>query len=119
MPTPIPASTSSRLRPITIPKHVARLRAERHANADLTRPLRDRVRDDTVESERGQQQRQRRKSPGHRQEHARPRNRFGNHIVHHADGDGSVFLHRADDRADLVHRGQRIACRADDDVEAA
>ena len=53
----------------TMPRTDARVRAERHANADLARALRDRVREHAVQSDRGEQRRQQRERRGQRPDH--------------------------------------------------
>ena len=58
MPAATPAAASRTPCPSTMPTHVARRRAERHADADLVRALRHEVRHHAVDADRRQQQRQ-------------------------------------------------------------
>ena len=51
----IPADRQQHRLPDDHPQHVASLSAERHADADFLRPLRDRIADDAVNADRGEQ----------------------------------------------------------------
>ena len=57
-----PCAASASARPTTIPTTSLRLRAERHANANLPRALTDQVRQHAVDPDRGEQQRQHRET---------------------------------------------------------
>ncbi len=91
-------------------QHVRLLRAERHPDADLLRPLRDTVRDHAVDPDRRQQERRTRE---HRQEqHRQPP--FGDRVRHH-------FIHRPDvgDRQLRVERPHQPDDRRDDPAGVA
>jgi len=63
-------------------ENIAWIRAQRHADAQLRRPLRDRVCDDTVDADHCQNQRGRRKQPEHNQRQARLGAGRADHLIH-------------------------------------
>ena len=101
-PMTIPATARTSACLTTMRSTSRALRAERHPDADLLRPLGDAVRDDAVDSHRRQQQR--RRGEDRQQQHRQPAlgDRVRDHLVHRLDvGDdklGIELANEADDR---------------------
>ena len=92
--------------------HVRRLRADRHAHADLVRALRDRIGDDAVDADGCQRERQ--AAEQREEQHVEPpiRCRIRQHLIHRRDvGDAELRVHRVDRRARVARRRTRIVRR--------
>ena len=102
-------------------------RAERHADADLLRPLSHGVRHDAVDANRGERERDKREHAHQHRNRARPRDRAADDVVERADLDGSFRLPRVHDprhagasskrilrlsgRRSSGHEGRTLGCR--------
>ena len=76
--------------------------SQRHPNADLGRALRDRVRENSIEPDCGQGQRQRREHPQQERRELAARGRFVQNARHRTDLEGWNVRVEAADR--LTHR---------------
>ena len=104
-PMPSPIATSRRPRRGHRRYHAARRRANGHADADLARPLRDRVRDDAVDAQHRQQQ------PGDAEDCGDDRRQA---LRKEGDGNEVVVGHRAHERHCRIERTQLIAYHGSD-----
>ena len=92
------------------PRHLGALRAERHADADLARALRHRVRDHAVDPGDAEQQRHRAGDRQHHQRERRPRHRLARTTSCSVRtlGERQVRIHRPHRAADLVDERRSI-----------
>ena len=91
------------------------LRAERHANADLARALRDGVRDDAVDADDSEQQGHASGDAEHHQREGGARHGFGVELAEGGDiGQGHIGIDGPDRSLHLVHEDLRAGARAAD-----
>jgi hypothetical protein len=82
------------------PHYIAALRAQGHADADLSCPLRYRVGNHAVDSDACQDERQPAEQPEQNERDAPRGNRGGDHLLHRCDAKyGLLFVDRCDDTA--------------------
>ena len=99
---------------------IVRSGAQRHANADLVRPLRYRVRNHAIDPHGGQHQRKRRENP--EQEHGEPasRKRRRDNLAHTPDVVDWLFVAGLGNSAPQFRRdGSRIGGAPDDEIASA
>src|SRR5262249_7311358 len=96
------------------PQHMAGLRSQRHANADLLRTLRDRVGHHAVDADGRQRQRQR-GEPGEQEHHETPPgDGFREQVLHRRDvKDSLVTIYAADLVSNCTERLGRVTSSAD------
>ena len=100
------------------PKHVAPLRAERDADADLLGALGDEVGDDAVEPDHGEHERQRREQAHQCHLEARLRHRVVDQLIHAARVEHRLRrVELRDGALDGAGHGARLAAAARDPVQ--
>ena len=105
-PSPRPSPTRAQVLPDDHADDLALSRAERHADAEFPRALRDRIRDDAVDAERGEQQCRARENAHRHGRQPRPRDRFREYFIERPHG-----RHRQQ-RVDLIDHADRGRVRA-------